>query len=192
MATLPLVKFVAPEPRGFARRVGNGLVDAPDIPGLQRGRRSLRLDSVGIALQDKHFIILTSAVAGCEIKAALRFSVGSLATDRFSSSEPNCYATRSHRPSAECMILPARSSSSTRRPAGKLLARPSRSCGDTAAGRSSTRKCADAASGTQHWSASQARELEGGLQAQGPFPFVPPTRAMLSIDHGWISALCNQ
>src|SRR6516162_9282688 len=31
VAALPLVKFETPEPRGFARRVGNSLVDAADI-----------------------------------------------------------------------------------------------------------------------------------------------------------------
>ena len=50
---MPLVEFEAPEPRGFARRVGNGLVDAPDIPAFKEDVVVFRLDSVGIALQDE-------------------------------------------------------------------------------------------------------------------------------------------
>src|SRR6516165_10307694 len=46
VASLPLVKVYAPEPRDFAR---NGLVDAPDMPSFKEDDVAFR-DSIGIAL----------------------------------------------------------------------------------------------------------------------------------------------
>ena len=45
-----LVKFKAPEPRGFARCMGNGLVDAADIPSFKESVVAFRIYGVGIAL----------------------------------------------------------------------------------------------------------------------------------------------
>ena len=59
------------------------------------------------------------------------------ALDRYSNDARRTDAPRtSRRHCAGCMILPVRSSSSTRRRAGRSLVRPSRRYGDTAAGRS--------------------------------------------------------
>ena len=45
-AALPLVEFEAPEPRGFARRVGNALVDAANMPSFKTDVVVFRLDCV--------------------------------------------------------------------------------------------------------------------------------------------------
>ena len=55
IAALPLVKFEAPESRGFARRVGNGLVDAADMPPFKQDVVAFSVAGVGIALQDQRF-----------------------------------------------------------------------------------------------------------------------------------------
>jgi len=61
IAVLPFVKFEAPEPRRFARRMGNGLVDATDMPSFKEDVVAFRLIGVGIALQDEHCSQFTSA-----------------------------------------------------------------------------------------------------------------------------------
>ena len=48
------MKFEAPEPRRFARRMGNGLVDAADMPSFKEDVVAFRVAGVGIALQDEH------------------------------------------------------------------------------------------------------------------------------------------
>jgi len=48
------VKFEAPETRGFARRVGNGLVDAADIPAFKKDVVAFRIFGVGIAFEDEY------------------------------------------------------------------------------------------------------------------------------------------
>ena len=53
IAALPLEEVEAPEPRRFARRVGNGLVDAPDMPPLKEDVVAFGVAGVGIALQDQ-------------------------------------------------------------------------------------------------------------------------------------------
>ena len=58
-----LVNFKTPEPRGFARRVGNGLVDAADMPPLKEDVVAFRAAGVGIALQDEHCFSLANARA---------------------------------------------------------------------------------------------------------------------------------
>jgi len=63
LAALPLVNFKTPEPRGFARRVGNGLVDAADMPPLKEDVVAFRAAGVGIALQDEHCFSLANARA---------------------------------------------------------------------------------------------------------------------------------
>jgi hypothetical protein len=50
---LALVKFEAPEPRCFARRVGNGLVDVPDIPAFKEDVVAFRIFGVGIAIYER-------------------------------------------------------------------------------------------------------------------------------------------
>ena len=51
VAALPLEEVEAPEPRGFARRVRDGLVDAPDTPALKEDVVAFRVVGVGIAAQ---------------------------------------------------------------------------------------------------------------------------------------------
>jgi predicted metal-binding membrane protein len=51
VAALPFVKFEAPEPRRFAQRVGNGLVDPSDIPPFKEDVVAFRIFGVGIALR---------------------------------------------------------------------------------------------------------------------------------------------
>jgi len=49
------MKFEAPEPRRFARRVGIGLEHAADIPTFKEDVVAFRIFGVGIALQDERF-----------------------------------------------------------------------------------------------------------------------------------------
>ena len=53
IAALPLKEVEAPEPRGFAWRVGNGFVDATDTPPFKEDVVAFRVAGVGIALQDQ-------------------------------------------------------------------------------------------------------------------------------------------
>ena len=53
IAALPLEEVEAPEPRGFARRMGNSFVDAANAPRFKEDDVAFRSDSVGIALQDE-------------------------------------------------------------------------------------------------------------------------------------------
>jgi len=55
IAALPFKKIEAPEPRGFARRVGNGLVDAPHMPTFEEDVVAFRVAGVRIAFQDERF-----------------------------------------------------------------------------------------------------------------------------------------
>jgi len=56
VAALPLKEVEAPEPRGFAWRMGDGLVDAADMPPIKEDVVAFRVAGVGIALQDEHRI----------------------------------------------------------------------------------------------------------------------------------------
>ena len=63
IAALPLEKIEALELRGFAWRMRDSLVDAPDMPSFKEDVVAFRIFGVGIAFQDQHCWSPTSARA---------------------------------------------------------------------------------------------------------------------------------